>query len=133
MDNEKEAETLHTSDLVEKPLTVVEGEGSGGEPKVVEKKKIFFFGQPGCLKHSPIKTVPTENHNNHSNAAKSLSALSFKTEETKLVETEKKDAVASDDEVDLLKKISEVLGDEAEKKEAEGSSKFDNFLSFVFI
>jgi hypothetical protein len=130
MNNEKEAETLHTSDPVEKPLTA---EGEGSEPKVVEKKKIFFFGQPGCLKHSPIKTVSTENHNIHSNAAKSSSALSFKTEETKLNETKKKDAVASDDEVDLLKKISEVLGDETEKKETESSSKFYYFLFIVFI
>lgn len=126
MNNEKEAETSPASDPVEKPLKVVEGEGSGGELKVVEKKKIFFFGQPGCLKHSPIKTVTTENHNNHSKVAESSSVRNIKYEETKVDDTKKEDAVSSDDEDDLLKKISDALSDETEKK-AEDPSNFQKF------
>lgn len=122
MNNEKEAETLNSTDPVEKPLKVVEGEGSGGEQKVVEKKKIFFFGQAGCLKHSPIKAVTTENHNSHSKAAESSVAPNINEKETKSTfDTKKEVAVTSDDEEDLLKKISEVLGDDAKKKEEEPS------------
>lgn len=126
MNNEKEAETLNPTDPVEKPLKVVEGEGSGCETKVVEKKKIFFFGQAGCLKHSPIKTVPAENnHNNHSKAAESLSKLIINEKEPKVDEPKKEVEVASDDEEDLMKKITEVLGDE-------NPSKFDDIFQNSF-
>lgn len=112
MNNEKEAES---SRAVETPLKVIEGEGSGGEPKVVEKKKIFFFGQAGCLKNSPIKSFGTPNHNNHSKPTEIPAAPSINEKESK------ENAVASDDEDDLMKKISEVLEDEPGK--AENSSK----------
>lgn len=132
MDAQKNAETSKQSDPVEKPLKVVEGEGSVNEIKVVEKKKIFFFGQAGCLKHSPIKAVTTDNHNNHPKAVKSLSESIVKENELKVDETKKEVAVASDDEDDLMKKISAALNDDSEKKEKEDSSKFYNLKTFLW-
>lgn len=64
MENEQEQENLIiVSDTIEEPLLIFRGEGSGEECKVgndEKSKNIFFFGQPGCLKHSPIKTFSTE-------------------------------------------------------------------------
>lgn len=100
MNTEQEAEILPVTDPIEEPVTVVQSGGS-------EKKKIFFFGQPGCLKHSPIKTSPTENHSNHSKAAES-SEIEQQENVTTTVETPSDD----DDGDRLLRKISEALGDE---------------------
>jgi hypothetical protein len=63
MENDRELENLLLEDAIESPLMIFRGEGSGKDCKVGndnEKSNIFFFGQPGCLKHSPIKTFSTE-------------------------------------------------------------------------
>lgn len=101
MNTEQNAEAV--SDPIEEPAKV-------GENEVPEKKKIFFFGQPGCLKHSPLKTNSSENHNNHKKDDES-------TNTTDEVDQENVSATVnepSDDEDgdNLLQKISEVLDDE---------------------
>lgn len=129
MNNEKEDESSRAIDGVEKPLKVIEGEGSGAEPKVVEKKKIFFFGQAGCLKNSPIKSFATPNHNNHAKPVDIPNAPSINEKESKVEEG--KNAVASDDEADLMKKISEALEDDSEKSKYFLVRKFDG--NFIFL
>lgn len=110
---------LCVSDPIEEPALLVQGEGSGAECTVgngEEKKKIFFFGQPGCLKHSPIKTSPNEDQNNHkavteggSGAAADVLGNHKSTTEPTVVKK-----IMDDDEngESLLQKISEALGDE---------------------
>ena len=109
MNNDKKAESFCRIEGIEKPLKVIEGEGSGVEPKLVEKKKIFFFGQAGCLKHSPIKTFITPNQNNHSKPVKIPTTPSITEIESKDGKTEKE--VVSEDEIELLEEISEVLNE----------------------
>lgn len=63
MENSQKHENISIyGDVVEEPLMLICGEGSGEDCQVGndEKTNIFFFGQPGCLKHSPIKTFSTE-------------------------------------------------------------------------
>lgn len=135
IDTEMATETLYFSDIIEEPLMVIQGEGSGEDSNVgneeERKKKIFFFGQPGCLKHSPIKTVGTENHNNHSKADESSGSVSGTTEQAlnkaeilapndieKTKETDKTDSDDDENGDALLQKISEALGDETEKEKS---------------
>lgn len=51
-------------DVIEEPPMLICGEGAGAECDVGNEEKssnnFFFFGQPGCLKHSPIKTFSSE-------------------------------------------------------------------------
>lgn len=120
MENAQEAEASIFSDPIEEPLMVFNGEGSGEESYVgnEEKKKIFFFGQPGCLNHSPIKTNANENHNNHTNPAEGQSAGEItKMSSSEQGKAENQDRAVSDDEDgdSLLQKISEALGEELEK------------------
>ena len=104
---------LYISEPIEEPLMVFSGEGSGEESKVgnEEKKKIFFFGQPGCLKHSPLRGNPTENHNNH----KTTEGESTGNVKDKPAENNKSQASDDEDGNDLLEKISKVLGEETTK------------------
>lgn len=101
----EEGETLRLNDKVEDSVKAA-GEGSANDPNVeneVKPKKIFFFGQPGCLKHSPVKAPGSnDNHNNHE-ASKADTAVS------------KMDSTDSDDEAKLLRKISEALGEEIDE------------------
>lgn len=102
MDTEQEAKSAPLMDPIEEPANIVQAVGT-------EKKKIFFFGQPGCLKHSPIKANPSENHNNHNKAAESSNAadgVDKPKPEQESVETN-----SDDDGVSLLQKISEALDD----------------------
>ena len=121
MNNDKEAESFCGIEGIEKQLKVIEGEGSG-EPKVVEKKKIFFFGQAGCLKHSPIKTLTTPNHNNHSKPVEIPTTPSITEKESKVKET------ASDDEIYLQEKVSADLDDQ--KKNENSSNLFIFFILY---
>lgn len=112
MNNDQEAETLPVTEPIEEPATVVQSGGS-------EKKKIFFFGQPGCLKHSPIKTSPTENHSNHNTAAESSEIEHLKAEQENVATTV--ETPSDDDDGDrLLQKISEALGDDPTENSAAG-------------
>jgi hypothetical protein len=118
-------------DPIEEPLMIIVGEGSGEESTVgngEEKKKIFFFGQPGCLKHSPIKPALTGNHNNHNEAVQTSSkvepteAVTLQAGAIKL-ESAKDNSVNSDDDDDcgdnLLRKINEALGEKSENDSKE--------------
>lgn len=138
MNIEQEGEIVFLSEPIEEPLMVFLGEGSGEELKVgnEEKKKIFFFGQPGCLKHSPIRTNTPENHNNHNKPPDGASITNVATKlfpESENMKTPEKDASdqASDDDEndDLLQKITEALKDKkalpgAEKQETSLTSKY---------
>lgn len=101
---------MRLNDKVEDPVKAA-GEGSVIEVEnEVKPKKIFFFGQPGCLKHSPVKAPGSnDNHNNHG-------STKAETVVTKM------DSSDSDDEAKLLRKISEALGetvDEPDKSRIE--------------
>ena len=115
MSVEESEESLYLGDPIEEPVIIIRGEGSGAENFVgnEEKKKIFFFGQPGCLKHSPIKA---ENHNNHNNASDGAGANTKEAiPELNIMQDEASERVVPDDDEDgqeLLQKISEVLEDE---------------------
>lgn len=115
MSADQKAEELYISEPKAESLMVFVGEGSGENLKVgnEEKKKIFFFGQPGCLKHSPLRANPSENHNNHNKAAEGESAGNVK-DRTFADNNKSQDDSASDDEDgnDLLDRISKVLEDE---------------------
>lgn len=111
--------SLCLSDPIEEPVLLIRGEGSGAECTVgngEEKKKIFFFGQPGCLKHSPIKTSPNEDQNNHKVVTEGGSGTASKVlgnHKSAVEEAVVKKVVDDDENGDsLLQKISEVLGDE---------------------
>jgi hypothetical protein len=136
MSTEQEPKTLCLGGPIEEPLAVVANEGSSGDSKVeneVKKKKIFFFGQPGCLKHSPIKTNAPENHNNHEESTESsnipgvVEKLNFDAKSTNPI----KESSSDDEDGDnLLMKISEALEDGTNKcpeKEVEAPST-SNFI-----
>lgn len=116
MSDAHEADSLLFSDPIEEPVLVFQGEGSGEDCKIgnEEKKTIFFFGQPGCLKlNSPVKTTAVEAQNNHKNDEATTSSI----KESKL-----DDLKEEDDEANLLQKISEALKDETSLKDV--SSKY---------
>lgn len=118
MNNEDECNAPEFSDPIVEPLLVIYGEGSGQDLTVgnEEKKKMFFFGQPGCLKLSPIKTNPSENHNNHK-AAETSNAHTAMDKFNDSENHKKSDAPASDDDDGsaLLQKISDALKDEPDR------------------
>lgn len=118
MSSEQRAEGLSISEPVEEPLKVFVGEGSGEESQVgnEEKKKIFFFGQPGCLKHSPLRPTATENHNNHNKTTEGEAAGEVEGK-TAPENNKSQEHPASDDEdgSDLLEKISKALEEETVK------------------
>lgn len=122
-------ESVYLGDIVEDPVLIFRGEGSGEESLVgnEEKKKIFFFGQPGCLKNSPVKTSP-ENHT--SKPVESTSTA----EEGKLQNCETELKVSPSDEDangdSLLRKISEVLRDEPDSTATSMSRFMIQFQSF---
>lgn len=138
MDTEKDAENVDLSDPISEPPLLVSGKGSGSDSDVgnnEKKKKIFFFGQPGCLKHSPLKVAPTENHNNHNTAAESSSTSNDDEKMKPEIEKVKKLVEYDDDDEDsLLQKISEALEDEpnlkADKQPESGSNNSSYSLTF---
>lgn len=122
----------HFSEAIEEPLMIFLGEGSGEELKVgnEEKKKIFFFGQPGCLKHSPIRTNTPENHNNHDKQPDGASVATKLFPETEKSKTPKKEASDDDDNSELLQRITDAINDgkdasaDPEKPESPKPSKY---------
>jgi hypothetical protein len=123
MNFEQETEALFISDAIEEPPLVVEGEGSGRDLNVGnegEKKKIFFFGQPGCLKNSPVKTNSVENHTNNHKSEETASVAA-----TSEIENTQKQPSDDEDSDSLLKKISEALNsDETDKAASKTSEDF---------
>lgn len=113
MSVEEKGEKLCISEAIEDPVILFMGEGSGEDSKVgnEEKKKIFFFGQPGCLKHSPLRGNSTDNHNNHKKECESTSNVDNITN----AESSKDKTSDDEDGNELLDKISKVLDCELAK------------------
>jgi len=105
MEDANLSESHYTSDVIEDPLVVVYGEGSGSELLVgnEEKQQMFFFGTPGCLKNSPIR--PSANPTSINQKPDS------NPENTTSDETPPLEKTNDDDENDLLKRISQALND----------------------
>lgn len=104
------------SETTEEPLMIFLGEGSGKELNVgnEEKKKIFFFGQPGCLKHSPIRTNTPDNHNNHNKPPNDASVTKVATKlfpEMENSKTPENEATDDDDNSDLLQRITDAINE----------------------
>lgn len=139
MSLESDSEELYISEAVYEPLMIFVGEGSGEDSKVgnEEKKKIFFFGQPGCLKHSPLRVNPNDTINNHSKPAETESTgitNDKSSPENNKNSNQSQNNSGSDDEDgdDLIRKISMALEDKTlkslpvtpEKKTASPTSNF---------
>lgn len=129
---------LCLSDPIEEPVRRFRGEGSGAECTVgngEEKKKIFFFGQPGCLKHSPIKTSPNDDQNNHKEVVEGSSGAAFGIlgNHKKAAEAAVAKKIMDDDENGdtLLQQITDVLGDEPDAGANHVQSK--NYTDAMFM
>jgi hypothetical protein len=146
MENDREQENLIIiSDVIEEPLMIFHGEGSGKECNVGndEKSNIFFFGQPGCLKHSPIKTFSTESITSLNSFKSSSSSTETKVDikeksndslenSTKSNNNEEESSISStqNDKKEISETIEKVQ-DESNKKSNENDlkSKFYHFSS----